>query len=100
MSTSHEGIVNIPVGYGLLIRQSGRLLMALTDLICPVDLTDVQSCWLFVHRKLRLDGCVPALWYLHELTALLWVAPYPGEASAASTKTLWQSQTRRVHRRR
>ena len=73
--------------------------MASTDFICIVNLTDVQSCWLFVCRTLGLDGCVLAFWYLDEPTALLWVAPYPGEASAASTKTPWQSGTRCMNRR-
>ena len=63
--------------------------MASTNLICPVDPTDVQSCWLLVCRTLGLDVCVPVLWYLDEPTALLSVAPYPGGASASLTKTSW-----------
>ena len=47
MSSSREGIVRVLVGYGLLIRQLGCQVMASTDLICPVNSTDVQSCWLF-----------------------------------------------------
>ena len=66
--------------------------MASTELICPVDPTDVQLCWLF-----GLNGCVLALWYLDEPGALLWVAAYPGEASAASTKTRLQTRTRRMN---
>ena len=31
--------------------------MALTALICPVDRTDVQSCWLFVCWALSYDSC-------------------------------------------
>ena len=65
--------------------------MASSDLLCPVNPTDVQACWLFVCTTLGLDGCVLVLWYLDERTAWLWVAQYPGEAYAASTDTRWQS---------
>ena len=43
---------------------------------------------------LLYDSCVLVLQYVDEPTALLLVAPYFGEASAALTKTWWQSRTR------
>ena len=57
MPSSGEGFVHVRVGQILLIPQSECQVMASTDLICPVDPTDVQSCWLFVGSVLCLDGC-------------------------------------------
>ena len=96
MSAWREGMVDVPVGHGLLIQQSGCQVMASTDLISPVNVTDVQSCWRLVCLTLGLDACAPVLWCRDEPTALLWVAPYPGEASAASTDTRWHGRTGRV----
>ena len=97
--TGCEGDVHVSVGCLLLIRPimvSGNGLIALT---CPIDADGCTVLLPVDFRTLGLDGCVLVLWYLDEPTALLWVAPYPGEASAASTKTRWQSRTRRVSRR-
>ena len=94
-----EGIVHVRVGHRLLIRQSECQSMASTDLICPVDRTDVLSCWLLFCQARSPDGCASLLCYLDEPTSLLRVAPYPGEASTASARRRgrWQSQTRRVN---
>ena len=55
-----------------------------TSLICPVELTDVWACWLFVNSASSFDGCAQCygmLWF-DVPTALLWVqrpCGVPGE---------------------
>ena len=58
--------------------------MVSTAFVCPVELTDVYACWLFICRASSFDRCAQCygmLWF-DVPTALLWVqrpCSVPGE---------------------
>ena len=80
-------------------------LMVSTAFICPVELTDVQACWLFVCWASSFHSCAQCygmLWF-DVPTALLRVQRpciVPGEGFFCSFRQEprpWQSRTRRMN---